>query len=387
VHRDVKPDNVLLEADRVWLVDFGIAATAQSAGQYTTGAIGTAQYMAPEQAQPGPIDGRADLYALGCVLYECWTGTPPYPGSDLATLLLAHAQNTVPTTGAEAMDRFMARAMAKRPEDRFPTGAEMMADLRTALAADGALDTGVAAPSGPGPAHPAARAEVSPTPPPASAAGAVGPGAARSPRRGRGRAVLWTGAAVLLVGALVAGALLLINATPAKTPQAGVVRRGTKLCNQYFCIVTAPGFSKNATFSNEAITALDHAGHPDELVKYGFLTQLTPTLTAPQVVEQVLIPQRLNLEGSSTNRCASQIVTSKKGTLASGYVCYPDPDGGRLLMGTYYEAETSPDGPGNALVLSVSDQFEVLPGAVEDHGVATMFESVTPVHPGSTRGF
>jgi len=134
VHRDVKPDNVLLEPGRVWLADFGIAATVQTAGQYTTGAIGTAQYMAPEQAQPGPIDGRADLYALGCVVYECLVGAPPFPGTDFATLVLAHARDPVPGTGWLPLDTFMVRALAKRPADRFANGAELVGALQAALA-------------------------------------------------------------------------------------------------------------------------------------------------------------------------------------------------------------------------------------------------------------
>ncbi|HET6873154.1 MAG TPA: serine/threonine-protein kinase [Acidimicrobiales bacterium] len=133
VHRDVKPDNVLLEPGRVWLADFGIAATTMTAGLYTAGPIGTGQYMAPEQAQPGPIDGRADLYALGCVIYRCLTGVPPFPGTDLATLLVAHASEPVPGTGAIALDTFMIRAMAKDPAQRFASGAEMLGSLQEAL--------------------------------------------------------------------------------------------------------------------------------------------------------------------------------------------------------------------------------------------------------------
>jgi serine/threonine protein kinase len=136
VHRDVKPDNVLLEPGRVWLADFGIAATVQTAGQYTTGAIGTASYMAPEQSQAGPIDGRADLYALGCVVYECLTGAPPFPGSDFARLLLAHSQAPVPGTGWLPTDTFIVRALAKNPDDRYQNGNELVSALSAALAGE-----------------------------------------------------------------------------------------------------------------------------------------------------------------------------------------------------------------------------------------------------------
>ncbi len=155
VHRDVKPDNVLLEPGRVWLADFGIAATVQSAGRYTTGALGTAQYMAPEQARAGPLDGRADLYALGCVAYECFTGTPPYPGTDFAALLVAHAQQPVPGTGWLPTDTFVVRALAKQPDERFPSGAELVAALQRALTGER-----LAAP------RPSARRDSGPPPPP-----------------------------------------------------------------------------------------------------------------------------------------------------------------------------------------------------------------------------
>jgi eukaryotic-like serine/threonine-protein kinase len=155
VHRDVKPDNVLLESGRVYLADFGIAATVQSAGRYTTGAIGTAQYMAPEQARVGPIDGRADLYALGCVTYECFTGTPPYAGTDFAALLVAHAQDPAPGSGWLPMDTFVVRALAKHPDDRFRSGAELVAALQQALAGER-----LASP------QPASRRDPDPPPPP-----------------------------------------------------------------------------------------------------------------------------------------------------------------------------------------------------------------------------
>jgi serine/threonine-protein kinase len=132
-HRDVKPGNILIEDDRIFLSDFGIAVTAQTAGKYTTGAIGTAAYMAPEQAQAGPIDGRADLYGLGCVLFECLTSRPPFTTDDLVALLYAHKHDAVPSAGDPALDAFFLRALAKDPADRFDTGAELVAALTTAF--------------------------------------------------------------------------------------------------------------------------------------------------------------------------------------------------------------------------------------------------------------
>jgi serine/threonine-protein kinase len=137
LHRDVKPANILVEDDRVWLSDFGIAATAQQAGVYTAGALGTAAYMAPEQARPGEADFRADLYALGCLAYECVTGHPPFADFGLAGTIHAHAHEPVPSTGDPALDGFFARALAKPPDARFQSGAELADALDAVIARPG----------------------------------------------------------------------------------------------------------------------------------------------------------------------------------------------------------------------------------------------------------
>ena len=133
LHRDVKPANILTEGERVWLADFGIAATVQTVGAYTSGAIGTMQYMAPEQARPGEADGRADLYALGCVAYECVAGHPPFAGTEMAKLLYAHAHDAPPPVGDAALDAFLYKALAKAPNDRFATGEELASAFADAL--------------------------------------------------------------------------------------------------------------------------------------------------------------------------------------------------------------------------------------------------------------
>jgi DNA-binding NarL/FixJ family response regulator len=144
VHRDVKPGNVLIgrrdDEEQAYLTDFGISMDRSRAKHLTkTGfAVGTADYMAPEQARGAEIDGRADVYALGCVLFRALTGGNPYErGSELDTLL-AHIndppprlRDVAPELPAE-LDALIARALSKRPEERHPSAA---AFAREALAA------------------------------------------------------------------------------------------------------------------------------------------------------------------------------------------------------------------------------------------------------------
>jgi serine/threonine-protein kinase len=149
LHRDVKPANIMLEGERVFLGDFGIAATAQSVGNYTVGAIGTGSYMAPEQARPDEgAQVASDLYSLGCVAFECITGGVPFAAPDLVSLLYAHAHDPVPSTGDANLDAFFARALAKDPAGRFPTGASFIAGLELVAAAEPAPVTRAAPRSG-----------------------------------------------------------------------------------------------------------------------------------------------------------------------------------------------------------------------------------------------
>jgi serine/threonine-protein kinase len=135
VHRDVKPGNVLLggtdDTLRVYLTDFGLTKRTISGGALTaTGQfVGTFDYVSPEQIQSGEVDGRSDIYALGCVFYEMLTGSVPFPVVEDAAKLFAHISST-PTPVAEsrpdlrALDDVINRAMAKQPEDRYPTAGE-----------------------------------------------------------------------------------------------------------------------------------------------------------------------------------------------------------------------------------------------------------------------
>lgn len=132
IHRDVKPANILIEDGRPYLSDFGIAASARELGRYTTGSIGTAEYMAPEQARGDQVDHRTDLYALGCVAYQALTGRSPFARDDVVSTLMAHSVDDIPLTDDARLDRFFTQALAKDPDQRFDSGADFMAAFHDA---------------------------------------------------------------------------------------------------------------------------------------------------------------------------------------------------------------------------------------------------------------
>ena len=100
VHRDIKPENILLQDGHAIVADFGIARAIDRDGQpigWATRRVGTPAYMSPEQATPGSaIDGRTDIYSLGCVLYEMLAGHPPFTGQSTQEILTRHAYDPVP---------------------------------------------------------------------------------------------------------------------------------------------------------------------------------------------------------------------------------------------------------------------------------------------------
>ena len=148
VHRDVKPQNVLLDEDGVAKVtDFGIARSIDPSDELTeTGALlGTSEYIAPEQASGQRVDERSDQYSLATVLYELLTGEPPYTGESFMAVALKHVREPVPSVRdrrpdvSPRLDAIVARAMAKRPEDRFPSTDALMAALEAARTDTGAV--------------------------------------------------------------------------------------------------------------------------------------------------------------------------------------------------------------------------------------------------------
>jgi serine/threonine protein kinase len=149
VHRDVKPGNVLIakgvdsdHPEHVYLTDFGLAKKSLSLTGFTTAGefVGTLDYVAPERIAGRPVDGRADLYSLACVVHEMLAGAPPFQRADHLELLWAHQYDPPPALSKErpdipvAADDVLKKALAKAPDGRHDSCLEFVADLRAAVA-------------------------------------------------------------------------------------------------------------------------------------------------------------------------------------------------------------------------------------------------------------
>jgi len=142
VHRDVKPSNVLLdESDHVYLADFGLTRRLEEHAGVTgeSRSVGTPAYVAPEQIEAKAVDGRADVYSLGCVLFECLTGRPPYVRDSRLQVAWAHLEEDPPNASElnpglpKALDAVLSTALAKEPHDRYSSCVALIAAAENAL--------------------------------------------------------------------------------------------------------------------------------------------------------------------------------------------------------------------------------------------------------------
>ncbi|MFI5121671.1 MAG: serine/threonine-protein kinase [Vicinamibacteria bacterium] len=168
VHRDIKPGNILIEGEdageRVYLTDFGLARLVEaSTGVTATGAfVGTLDYVAPEQIRGDRVDARSDVYALGCVLFELLTGNAPFAArDDKVAKMYAHLQEEPPRVRLlrpelpGELDVVVGRALAKEPDDRYPSAGDFARAVNAALQgqptveAERSVAVGAAAPGPP----------------------------------------------------------------------------------------------------------------------------------------------------------------------------------------------------------------------------------------------
>jgi serine/threonine-protein kinase len=255
IHRDVKPGNILVDAlggqqpyDHVYLCDFGLTKQASShTGLTQTGQfMGTIDYIAPEQIEGRDVDARTDIYSMGCVLYECLTGSVPFKKSTEAAVLWAHIQEQ-PVAATERnpdlpadVDGVIAKALDKSPDARYQSCADLVVGLRSVFGVPASSSAPVipAAVA----AAPAAAGTVLPVPPPQAPseadlerAGVGPPPGSSSPQPPRDRSagggrLAGIGLVMLLVGALVGGGIAYAlndsESSPA-TPVTGEAAGGT----------------------------------------------------------------------------------------------------------------------------------------------------------------
>ena len=229
VHRDVKPANVLIADSaplHVYLTDFGLTKrTSSQSGITKTGLfVGTIDYAAPEQIKGWPVDARADVYALGCVLFEMVTGAPPFRRDNEYATMYAHTSEPPPPLSTivpdvpPALNAVVSRALAKDPEERFPSAGDMARAVEAAVAgqplmepertvATGAAAPGTAVPTTPLPISTPTAPQASPVhgygmepppaPPPSYPTAALPPAPRRNP---------WPWIAALVAVLAIAGA-------------------------------------------------------------------------------------------------------------------------------------------------------------------------------------
>jgi hypothetical protein len=270
----VKPANIMVTpSGGVKLMDLGIARAADATSLTATqSVIGTAAYLSPEQARGLPADARSDLYSLGCVIYETVAGRRPFEGDSAVSVALQHVNDDPPAPShlvdglPEGLDAVLARALAKDPDRRYATAAEMAADLRR-------LERGDAVVGGAALAVPAATQAMTGMgttavhPGPTATSTMADPVAAEADPepRGSNRTALWLLAALLLIAALIAIAAAM-GAFDADGDDAGTVVPGED--------VTEPGPVEEAPETPEPA--------PDETVAEETTTTVEETTTTTE---------------------------------------------------------------------------------------------------------
>ncbi|MDI3299193.1 MAG: Stk1 family PASTA domain-containing Ser/Thr kinase [Bacillota bacterium] len=348
IHRDVKPDNILLTRDeRVKVADFGIARAASQATLVPTGAIlGSAHYISPEQARGSPLDGRSDLYSVGVLLFQLLSGELPYDGESPVEVALKRFQEEPPDLSAlapqvpVALARVVRKAMARQPGRRYPTAGAMAEDLRACLAgrplphveeeeapADGEATLDLGRVAGRAPAA-------------AGAAAAERPDGSARPqgRERRRRPWLWAllGALLLLLGAGGYGAWRLAGWFDVPTVRVPKVvgltlSDATRTLQQAQLILSVADQRYSQRYPANVIISQDPP--PGEAVKAGQPVRVVVS----QGPEQVTVPAVTNMPQSTAETLLGarglrvRVVQEYSDSVASGYVIDQSPAAGSPL--------------------------------------------------------
>ena len=341
VHRDVKPANILVEepAERVYVTDFGVVKHTLSRGATKTGFfVGTTDYAAPEQIEGQPVDARTDVYAFGCVLYECLTQNPPFDRDSELAVMHAHLSQPPPLLSdsradlPKTLDRVIARAMAKDKDERYASCTECIQAARAAVldqpvlaprddqsaganvtvaaaapaAAAGvtayASEPGTTPPPGQDTSPPATEPPPPPTPPPPGPGGS-GPSRSRS----------WIGIAAAAVAAAVAAGLIVFFLTRSddsnKTASPSTTAAAT----------TNAATTQGTATETTATTAATTAG----------------TDTGPDAVFAAIVPNEVFKHCAVAN-------TPREGATATA-LCAPSDEDGTNFFPDQLEISTYPD--------------------------------------------
>jgi predicted Ser/Thr protein kinase len=357
VHRDVKPANVLLtgtgEDEQAYLTDFGLTREAASeSGLTLTGQwVGTVDYAAPEQILGEPTDARSDVYALGCLAFQALTGKPPYQGAPAARLF-AHMNDPPPSACAARaelrpeVDAALARAMAKKPADRFQSAGDLGRALAAALAGEAPIEpegtvargpalTGVPAvePIEPdAPTEPAQRvaAVTRPSPvgaPPESETTLVAPSAppGSPPRPGRSRQprVLAAIALVLIVAAAAAITVLAGGgeksyADKAQEAVADLARANRTLSDRFTALTPSSPSATIATTAGSAAAAARDARQRVGALKAADDPKLASGLTRAIEAEEAFLGQAIAAAAGPSNADA-QALEASAGRMADAF--------------------------------------------------------------------
>jgi serine/threonine-protein kinase len=302
IHRDIKPGNVMLtRTGQVKVVDFGIArAVADSAATMTqtSAVLGTAQYLSPEQARGEVVDARSDLYSTGCLLYELFTGRPPFMGDSPVSVAYQHVrENPVPPSQINpdvtpAADAVVLRALAKSPDARYQTAADMHADVDRAAAGTPVLAVPLQ------PVEPSESTQVIPAIPPAAAA--VTP-----PPKSRSRTTWFLLLALAVVGALALalflGRSLFSSQQQVRVPDvAGLTK--TQATQELTSRGLAVGSTTSETSDQPADTVLRTSPPANQLVAKNTVVDLVLS-SGP---EKVAVPTLVGLSQSQAVQAINQ---------------------------------------------------------------------------------